>query len=131
VFRDGWFYPGDLGSLTADQVLIISGRQRDLLNIGGGKMAATAIEAELLSYPGVREAGVFSATSKIGVEEVWAAIVAGEDIDHDALRAHCRARMALIFVPAHLVPVATLALNEMGKIDRARLKQEVMAAAAE
>jgi acyl-coenzyme A synthetase/AMP-(fatty) acid ligase len=131
VFRDGWFYPGDLGSLTADQVLIISGRQRDLLNIGGGKMAATAVEAALLSYPGVREAGVFSATNKMGVEEVWAAIVAGEDIDHDALRAHCRARMAPIFVPAHLVPVAALALNEMGKVDRARLKQEVMAAAEE
>jgi acyl-CoA synthetase (AMP-forming)/AMP-acid ligase II len=128
VFRDGWFYPGDLGSLTADRVLVISGRQRDLLNIGGGKMAASSIEAALLSFPGVREAGVFSATSKVGVDEVWAAIVAAEDTDHEALRAHCRARMAPIFVPAHIVPVASLEINEMGKIDRARLKHEVMAA---
>jgi acyl-CoA synthetase (AMP-forming)/AMP-acid ligase II len=131
VFRDGWFYPGDFGVLTADQVLIISGRQRDLLNIGGGKIAATAIEAALLSYPGVREAAVFSATSNIGVEQVWAAIVAAEGIDHDALRAHCRTRMAPIFVPVRIVPVAALVVNEMGKIDRARLKQEVMAAAEE
>jgi acyl-coenzyme A synthetase/AMP-(fatty) acid ligase len=129
VFRDGWFYPGDLASLTPDKLLILSGRQRDLLNIGGGKMAATAIEAELLSFPGVREAGVFSATSQRGLEEVWAAIVAAEDIDYEALRAHCRARMAPIFVPTHIVPVAALALNEMGKVDRDRLKQEVIAAA--
>jgi acyl-CoA synthetase (AMP-forming)/AMP-acid ligase II len=129
VFRDGWFYPGDLGSLTPDKLLILSGRQRDLLNIGGGKMAATAIEAALLSFPGVREAGVFSATSRLGVEEVWAAIVATEEIDGEALRAHCRALMAPIFVPAHIVPVAAFALNDMGKVDRARLKQEVMAAA--
>jgi acyl-CoA synthetase (AMP-forming)/AMP-acid ligase II len=129
VFRNSWFYPGDLGSLTSDRLLIISGRERDLLNIGGGKMAATAIEAELLSFPGVREAGVFSATSALGVEQVWAAIVAAEDIDHEALRAHCRARMAQPLVPAYIVPVASLTLNDMGKIDRARLKQEVMAAA--
>ena len=47
VFRDGWFYPGDLGSLTADNLLIISGRQNDVLNAGGGKMAAEKIEAAL------------------------------------------------------------------------------------
>jgi acyl-CoA synthetase (AMP-forming)/AMP-acid ligase II len=130
VFRQGWFYPGDLGSLTAEKLLIISGRQRDLLNVGGAKMAATAIEAVLLSVPGVREAGVFSATSPTGVEQVWAAIVATEPFDHDALRDYCRARMPPVLVPAHIVPVAVLALNEMGKVDRARLKQEVMAAAA-
>jgi acyl-CoA synthetase (AMP-forming)/AMP-acid ligase II len=129
VFRDGWFYPGDLGSLTPDRLLIISGRQRDLLNIGGGKMAATKIEAALVSHRGVSEAGVFSATNRLGVEEVWAAIVCAENVDSDSLRAHCRARMPPIFVPVHIVPVDALVVNEMGKIDRARLKENVMAAA--
>ena len=122
VFRNGWFYPGDLGSLTADNLLIILGRQNDVLNAGGGKMAAERVEAALLSFKGVKEAAVFMATSKLGVEEVWAALVCSEKIDHEALRAHCRPRMPIVFVPAHIVAVDALPVNAMGKIDRPRLK---------
>ena len=122
VFRDGWFYPGDLGSLTADNLLIISGRQNDVLNAGGGKMAAEKVEAALLSFKGVKEAAVFMATSKLGVDEVWAAVVCSEKVDPEGLRAHCRPRMPTVFVPAHIVTLDALPINTMGKIDRPRLK---------
>lgn len=46
VFRNGWFYPGDLGSLTPDNLLIISGRQNNILNIGGEKIAAERVMFE-------------------------------------------------------------------------------------
>ena len=59
VFRDGWFYPGDLGSLTFDNLLIISGRQNDVLNVGGAKMAAERLESVLASFTGIRDAGGF------------------------------------------------------------------------
>ena len=126
VFRDGWFYPGDLGSLTADNLLIISGRQNDVLNAGGGKMAAEKVEAALLSFKGVKEAAVFMATSKLGVDEVWAALVCSEKVDPEGLRAHCRPRMPVVFVPAHIVTVESLPINAMGKIDRPRLKSMVV-----
>jgi acyl-coenzyme A synthetase/AMP-(fatty) acid ligase len=129
VFRDGWFYPGDLGSLTSDNLLVISGRQNDVLNAGGGKMAAEKVEAALLSYKGVREASVFMATSKAGVEEVWAAIVCNEKVDAESLRAHCRPQMPWVFVPTHIVPLARLPANAMGKVDRKRLKDTVLDAA--
>jgi acyl-coenzyme A synthetase/AMP-(fatty) acid ligase len=129
VFRDGWFYPGDLGSLTSDNLLVISGRQNDVLNAGGGKMAAEKVEAALLSCKGVREAAVFMATSKIGVEEVWAAIVTSETVDAESLRAHCRPLMPAVFVPTHIVPLDGLPINVMGKVDRQRLKDTVLGAA--
>ncbi len=129
VFRDGWFYPGDLGSLTGDNLLVISGRQNDVLNAGGGKMAAEKVEAALLSYKGVREAAVFMATSKAGVEEVWAAIVCNEKVDAEGLRAHCRPLMPWVFVPTHIVPLARLPINATGKVDRKRLKDDVLGAA--
>ena len=53
VFRDGWFYPRrSRGSLTSDNLLMISGRQNDVLNAGGGKMAAEKVEAAVLSCKG-------------------------------------------------------------------------------
>jgi acyl-coenzyme A synthetase/AMP-(fatty) acid ligase len=129
VFRDGWFYPGDLGSLTGDNLLVISGRQNDVLNAGGGKMAAEKVEAALLACKGVREAAVFMATSAIGVEEVWAAIVTSETVNAESLRSHCRSLMPAVFVPSHIVPLERLPINATGKVDRKRLKDQVLGAA--
>ena len=39
VFRDGWFYPGDLGTLSADGLLVIAGREQAVLNLGGDKIS--------------------------------------------------------------------------------------------
>jgi len=122
VFRNGWFYPGDFGSLTPDNLLIISGRQNDVLNAGGGKMAAEKVEAALVSFKGVNEAAVFMATNEMGVEEVWAAVVCSEKIDAENLRAQCRPRMPTVFVPARIVILDTLPVNATGKVDRTRLK---------
>ena len=123
VFRQGCFYSGDLGSLTSDNLLVISGRQNDVLNAGGGKIAAEKVEAALLAHKGVREAAVFMRTSTSGVEEVWAAIVTSEAVDAEALRTHCAAHMPHVFVPAHVVPMDRLPVNATGKVDRPRLKE--------
>ena len=34
-FRDGYFYSGDIGYLTVDGLLVITGREKTALNIGG------------------------------------------------------------------------------------------------
>lgn len=129
VFRDGWFYPGDLGSLTSDNLLIISGRQNGVLNAGGGKIAAEKVEAALTSFRGVSEAAVFMTTNKLGVEEVWAGIVCSEKIDTESLQSHCRPRVPAVFVPTRIVTLDALPINAMGKVDWARLKEMVTTAA--
>jgi acyl-CoA synthetase (AMP-forming)/AMP-acid ligase II len=129
VFRDGWFYPGDLGSLTSENLLIISGRQNAVLNAGGGKMSAEKVEAALLSCKGVREAAVFMATSETGVEEVWAGIVTSETVDAESVRAHCRLLMPAVFVPVHVVPLDRLPVNATGKVDRRHLKDKLLGVA--
>jgi acyl-coenzyme A synthetase/AMP-(fatty) acid ligase len=125
VFRDGWFYPGDIGSLTSDNLLIISGRQNNVLNVGGGKIAAERLEAALVSFNGISEAAVFVEANELGVEEVWAAIICSDAINIEALRAHLRRRMPPAFVPAHVVTVDALPLNEACKLDRELVKRRV------
>jgi acyl-CoA synthetase (AMP-forming)/AMP-acid ligase II len=99
------------------------------LNAGGGKLSAEKIETALMSFKGVSEAAVFMATSALGVDEVWAAVVCSEKVDSERLRAHCQLRMPAVFVPAHIVTLDTLPINATGKIDRPRLKEKVLKAA--
>ena len=126
VFRDGWFYPGDLGSVTPDNLLIISGRQNDVLNVGGAKMAAERIEAILASFAGISDAAVFAATNPGGINEVWAAVVCGGELDPESIRAHCRSQIGDAFVPAHVVSLEALPITATGKVDRQGLKQMLM-----
>jgi len=128
VFRDGWFYPGDIGALTAEGLLIVSGRQNSVLNAGGGKLAAEKVEAALTAFKGVSHAAVFMATSAAGAEEVWAGVVCSETIDTERLRAHCRQRLPGVFVPAHVVTLEALPINATGKVDRPRLKEILLGA---
>jgi acyl-CoA synthetase (AMP-forming)/AMP-acid ligase II len=127
VFRNGFFYPGDLGSLTSDNLLVISGRQNNILNVGGEKIAAETLEAVLRSSKGVSQAAAFVVTNKAGVQEIWAAVVCPEAFDAERLRAHCRSRMSAPFVPARIVNLDALPLSPMGKVILPRLKQKLMA----
>jgi long-chain acyl-CoA synthetase len=55
--EDGWFCTGDLGSLTADGFLRITGRKKELIKTSGGKyVAPSKIEGRLKSHPVVGEA---------------------------------------------------------------------------
>lgn len=120
-FRGGWFYPGDLGSVTADNILIISGRKKVIIDIGGDKINPQAIEAVLLSYPGVVHAAAFSRLNALGLEEVWAAVSGRPDLHIDSLRTFCATRLAQPFVPVRIVPVADMPRNPAGKIDKRKL----------
>ena len=50
---DEWFYPGDLGWLTANNMLCIAGRNNDVVNRGGDKLSIADLEEFLLTCFGV------------------------------------------------------------------------------
>jgi acyl-coenzyme A synthetase/AMP-(fatty) acid ligase len=53
-FRDGWFQPGDLVSLTAEGALVVHGRADDVMNLNGIKIAPAEIERALERHPAVK-----------------------------------------------------------------------------
>ena len=52
VFRNGWFYPGDAGAVTPDNVLVVTGRQKSVLSVGGDKIHPEAIEEAMTKISG-------------------------------------------------------------------------------
>jgi acyl-CoA synthetase (AMP-forming)/AMP-acid ligase II len=121
AFRDGWFYPGDIGSLTAQNLLVIATREKSLMNLGGDKIKPELIEDVLISFAQVEQAAVFSVTNALGIEEVWAIIVPWATVDEEALRTHCEQKLPGNFVPVRFMLSNELLRNQMGKIDRSRL----------
>lgn len=57
---DGYFRTGDLGTVTADGVLTVTGRKKDIIIRGGENLSAKEIEDALHTHPAIREAAVVS-----------------------------------------------------------------------
>lgn len=124
AFRDGWFYPGDIGALGADEMLIISGREKFVINAGGNKINPERIEAVLLAHDAITQAGVLGVPNADGIEEPWAVVViARDDLTESDVQEHCRARLAPDLIPRRILFEATLPRGAMSKIDRRRLSE--------
>jgi acyl-coenzyme A synthetase/AMP-(fatty) acid ligase len=121
VFCDGWFYPGDIGRITPDNMLVISGRLKSVINVGGDKISPEVIENSLTAIDGVDEAAVVSVNNRFGIAEIWAVIAAEPSVTEAQVFDHCRNRLSLPFVLSGFIRADSLPKNQMGKIDRARI----------
>jgi acyl-coenzyme A synthetase/AMP-(fatty) acid ligase len=126
VFRDGWFYPGDIGSLSSDRLLYVSGRVSERINAGGVKVAPSVIEDVISMRPEVSDVGAFEYTNPEGISEIAVAIVPHESIHREnfnraELREYFRKRLREK-TPRRWMIVREIPRNEQGKIDRAQLK---------
>jgi acyl-CoA synthetase (AMP-forming)/AMP-acid ligase II len=121
MFHDGYFDTGDVGYVTPDRLLAITGRKKEVLNLGGDKVSPQIIEEAITAFDGVRQAGVFTAPNELGIDEVWALLVHSGMLDEEGLRNYCRAKLAQTHVPVRFISVADLPRTESGKIDRGRL----------
>lgn len=120
---DGWFYPGDIGRLDAER-LYVTGRESELINVGGGKVAPESVEAMLLLYPSVKDAGVVGVRDPRGGDAIVAAVVGDAQLDLAEL-----ARFAADnFLPAPLsriIQVAAIPRGETGKVRRQELLKQL------
>ncbi len=125
AFRDGWFYPGDLGMLNSESMLFITGRQEAVLNLGGDKISPETIELVLSQCRGVTEAAVLALPNAFGINEVCAVLLSSDKVDREELQSYCRARIDRPFWPTRFVMIESLPRNPMGKVDRRRLSDLV------
>jgi acyl-CoA synthetase (AMP-forming)/AMP-acid ligase II len=129
-FHHGYFDTGDIGYLTVDRLLAITGRKKEILNLGGDKVSPRIIEEALTAFRGVRDAVAFSAPNELGIDEVWALVVYNGNPDEEGLRKHCQEKLPQTHVPARFIGVAELPRNGNGKVERVRLSAIVEELAA-
>ncbi len=74
-FQDGWFHPGDLGTLDATGALRITGRTGDVINAGGRKLNAAELDEIIQAHPDVADGYCFIDRDRFGAD-VLAAVLA-------------------------------------------------------
>ncbi len=128
VFKAGWFYPGDVGTVSPDGLLTLAGRKSDLINRGGEKVSPRVIEDVLLSSEHVLEAAAFGVPDAMDVVQIWAAIVPrGAPVDAATLDALCRDRLGVL-APTFFLQLKALPRNAAGKVLRDELVRKAVAA---
>ena len=90
IFRDGFFYPGDMAVRREDGRIRILGRTADVVNLNGHKLAVAPIEQEIQHYLQVDEVCLFSGLSEQGHEEFIIAIRSDRGIQRSQLEAVAR-----------------------------------------
>jgi acyl-CoA synthetase (AMP-forming)/AMP-acid ligase II len=116
AFREGWFYPGDLGNFDDEGFLFLKGRAKDMIIRGGINIYPQEIETALLNEASVADAAVVGWPSREFDEEVAAFVVLREPVDPAELLALCRRRLAPYKVPRQIFVVDELPRNAGGKV---------------
>jgi len=124
----GFFATGDLGRLTSEHAIVITGRKKDLINRGGEKISAKEVEDILHRHPAVFEAAVVAMPHDRLGETVCAYVIlkSGQSLTlEDLLASVAQAGVARQKYPEHLVVVDNFPRTASGKVRKDQLRLDI------
>jgi len=124
---DGWLHTGDIGVVTADGYLSLTGRLKETYRCGGEMVMPREIEDLLITYPGVAQAlAIGLPDPKMGeVGCLCVVLKDGQDITAEELIAFCAQRLARFKVPKHVLFLSTeeIPTTATGKAQKFKLAE--------
>lgn len=126
----GWRATGDVGTLLSDGQLVLTGRKKELIICGGINVSPVAVERVVGAHPAVDAVAAVGIPDPILGEVVAVAVRLREGLKLDEVRValadHARARLAPAQRPAHWVQLAELPVTSIGKVQRLRVRDELI-----
>lgn len=127
VFREGWFYPGDMAMRRADGRIRVLGRTGDVINVRGNKIASAAIEEALREALGASAVCAFSGLMGDNEDRI---VIAVETATPIAPKRYQQVAGQLLkgMGDVHFAPMKAFPRTSTGtfKIDRKALRHQVM-----
>jgi fatty-acyl-CoA synthase len=128
---DGWLRTGDLGELTGDGRLRMTGRMKDLFRVGGENVAPAEVEEVLLAHPAVETAQVVGVPdARLGeVACAYVTLKSGFEVSEEGLKDWTRERSANFRVPRYLRIVAnfeSIGMTASGKVQKTKLRERAL-----
>jgi len=131
IDADGWLHTGDIGSMSNDGRLTVTGRRGDMIISGGENIYPREIEDVIAEVPGVHEVAVVGVDDTEWGQHVTAlfTVMPGASVDEQMVLEHCRSRMASYKKPKDVRIVDSFPLNSTGKIAKKVLREQLNAEA--
>ena len=128
---DGWLKTGDLGELTADGRLRMTGRLKDVFRVGGENVAPAEVEEVLLAHPAVQTAQVIGVPdARLGeVPCAYVTLKSGCSLLENDLIDWVKSRTANFRVPRYLRIVEdfeAIGMTASGKVQKAKLREHAL-----
>jgi len=126
---ESWFSTGDVGHLSSDSSLTITGRKKDLIIRGGVNISPAAIEESLMQVAGIADAAVVSVPHELYGEDIVAVLKLEPGLELDAIlesvMAHAKRSLAQHQQPARYTTMDEFPRTANGKVQKARLRELV------
>ncbi len=126
AWRNGWFHTGDAFQIDPDGDYVFVDRLKDAIRRRGENISSAEVEAELLAWPGVREAAAVAVPGDGGEDEVLAVIAlepGAAPPDMAELIAFLARRMAYFMVPRYVRVMSELPKTPTAKIQKNLLRE--------
>ena len=111
VLRDGVLYTSDLGTIDSDGRLHLQGRQDDVINVGGFKVAPTEVEDAAMSHPSVADCICIAVDHKITGKALKLLVVLADNSQFSILNSQFKRALAR-FLSTRLEPFKVPMLYE-------------------
>ena len=122
--KDGFFITGDIGWVDSGGRLSLQGRSNDMIISGGENIYPKEVELHLSGFSGIKECAIVGLPHPDLGEAVTAFLITDEDFSEIETREHIKSLVTDFRQPKKYIVVDTLPRNAMGKIQRAKLREE-------
>ncbi len=116
AFRDGWFFPGDIGHIDENGLLYLVGRTKDVIIKSGINIYPAEIEQVLINHPAVDDAVAVAWAHPERGEDIAVFVVTNKNTDELVLVNYCQEKLASYKVPKGIFFIAEMPKTALGKI---------------
>jgi long-chain acyl-CoA synthetase len=126
VFKKGWYYSGDMGTVDEDNYIFLVDRKKDMIISGGENIYSTEVENAIYTHPAVFEAAVIGVPDEKWGEAVKGvvALKPGAEASAEEIIQHCRGQIAAFKVPKSIDFITELPKSGAGKILKRDLREK-------
>lgn len=125
-FYDGYFRTGDCATMDTDGNIYLKSRIKEMINVGGKKVAPMEVEDILNTIPGIKESACIGIPDPGGVlgEVVKAFVVADDSLTDEEIMEQLRPQLEVYKLPVSIERINEIPRTSSGKIQRLSLKQK-------
>jgi O-succinylbenzoate-CoA ligase len=128
VFKNGWFYTGDMAVINHEGYVTIVDRKNDMIITGGENVYSIEVENILNSHPKVSEVAVIGIPDDEWGEKVTAIISLkkGNKITKNDIIEYCKNKISKYKIPKSIIIIDNLPKLGSGKISKKVLKEKYL-----